>query len=204
MGLWARTLFDLVRTALAEHVQEVTHMSPRSLMRWSGPVAMLGGLLWAASLGINGLEMGLWAGAALVCFLIGVVGLYARQRAGWLARTGLVAGVLAALVGAIGAFFNVWGFFGGGVMLLTLGMVLLGIASLRNRALRRWNALPLVVGLWPPLLFELTNPYHAPGNAMPWAQPAALLIYGLGWVALGYVLWSGAGKTATPPALAVQ
>ena len=62
--------------------------------------------------------------------------------------------------------------------LSTLGLVLLGAATLRAGVLARWcGALLIVAVLGIPIYFALGN-Y---GGA---------ILYGLLWLALGYVLWS--------------
>ncbi len=40
-GLWFFTLYDLLKTAIAEHLWDVFHMSMEKLLRWSGPAAAI-------------------------------------------------------------------------------------------------------------------------------------------------------------------
>jgi hypothetical protein len=69
----------------------------------------------------------------------------------------------------------------------TLGLMLLGAATLRAGVLPRWCGVLLIVAvLGIPIYFALGN-Y---GGA---------LLYGLLWLALGYVLWSQRGAATEPP-----
>ena len=71
--------------------------------------------------------------------------------------------------------------------LSTLGLVLLGAATLRAGVLARWcGALLIVAVLGIPIYFALGN-Y---GGA---------ILYGLLWLALGYALWSQRGASAEQP-----
>ena len=48
IGLWFLTLYDLMKTAFAEHIWEVFHMPIEKLQRWSGPAAAIAGPLWVS------------------------------------------------------------------------------------------------------------------------------------------------------------
>ncbi len=144
-------------------------------------------------------------GAALLATLVGLVGLHVRQ-AGCYGRLG-VAGVVAAAAGTVLAgvghlvavpffdFVNVGGmtyvlfslkqgFFSPGGMVYVLGVVgmsvgypLLGVAATRAGTLPVWSGLALIaglIGLWA-------------GNALGW------VLFGLAWVVLGIALRSGRG-----------
>jgi len=79
-------------------------------------------------------------------------------------------------------------------------MALLGVASLRAKTMRRWRGLPLAVGLLSALnamTFWLV--YYVPmsDGRDPWATwppqgyaltVATLVLFGLGWMALGITL----------------
>jgi hypothetical protein len=139
-------------------------------------------------------------------FLIGLVSLHARisGRAGRLERRGFqvaLVGLAMNLIGNIGDYWlgeevlhqPLWGIsFVIGTLLGTLvymvGSVLLGIAILRMRVLPRWSGwalilaptLGIVLGMW---LVE-----HVPS--------AFVLPVGVGWMLLGYALWSEDGVVA--------
>ena len=46
LGLWLLAFFDLLKTAVVEHVCEIMHRPKKPLVRWSGPAGALGGLLY--------------------------------------------------------------------------------------------------------------------------------------------------------------
>ena len=144
-------------------------------------------------------------GAALLATLVGLVGLHVRQAGGY-GRLG-VAGFLAAAAGTVLAgvghllavpffdFVNVGGmtyvlfslkegFFSPGGMVYVLGVVgmsvgypLLGVATTRAGTLPVWSGLALIaglIGLWA-------------GNAPGW------VLFGLAWLAVGISLWLNPG-----------
>ena len=149
-------------------------------------------------------------GAALLATLVGLVGLHVRQAGGY-GRPGVV-GFLSASVGTALAgvghlvavpffdFVNVGGmtyvlfslkegYFSLGGMVYVLGVVgmsvgypLLGVATARAGTLPVWGGLALVaglIGLWA-------------GNAPGW------LLFGLAWVVVGTSLWLDPGARSGP------
>jgi hypothetical protein len=76
-----------------------------------------------------------------------------------------------------------------GVLALVVGFVLLGIAVLRARVVPRWAAVLLIVGTLAMLGFNDQN-----------ALALMAIPNGIGWMAVGYVLWSGRGEEAREPA----
>jgi hypothetical protein len=149
-------------------------------------------------------------GAALLATLVGLVGLHVRQ-AGDYGRPG-VAGFVAGRCryrhgrgrtpprGAFFDFVNVGGityvlfslkegFFSLGGMVYVLGVVgmsvgypLLGVATTRAGTLPVWSGLALIagmIGLWA-------------GNALGW------VVFGLAWVAVGISLWLDPGARSGP------
>jgi hypothetical protein len=213
LDLWARALFDLVRTAPAERVKEAWQMSPRTILsRWAGPAAILGGLLWIWLLvgSRDNVERDPLVLFMLVpvLFLAGVASL-ATRRPSWLSMAGLIVSALGVLVWAAGPFVEQdwWFFFVGGVLLISLGTGLVGFSTMMTGVLSRWRAVPLIIGLWP-ILLQVTNPYqYAWADPNGWlgdVQHILFVAYGLGWMLLGYALWSSAGRTAEPPSLATE
>lgn len=197
-------------------------MSSSDPVRWGGLAAMLGGALWVVGNVIHaskprgcvaeecafrpmresGALDGILMLLSLLLLLAGVVGLVVlARRSGRFGKTGR-AGVV---VGAVGATLLVMSgliqalFFGGdfplmpyfvvpGVLALILGFVLLGIAILVAGVLPRWAALLLIVGALAMLGFN--------------EQTALALMavpLGVAWVAVGYVLWSGASAQTGHP-----
>lgn len=147
------------------------------------------------------------AGAILMSSLIGfflmvgLVGLYIRyaEPVGAIGKTGIVLSALAGglrAVSGVGQMLNVEMDFVVSSLLFFVaipgGMLLFGYATLRSRALPRWNALPLLIGA--------TAVITAPAVAGIVPQPVgigAYLLSGIGWILLGLVLRADTGTTAT-------
>lgn len=141
---------------------------------------------------------------ASVCLAGGSIGLLALKAAGTgrgkaLAVTGAVITLLGLALYIIGSLYiysfadqAVKQFFTpGGSFLLTLGMLLMGIAALRAGRLRGWRAAaPLMVSLYFPLQFPLQALLFLGKGRGP--NPILLGAWGLFWLLLGYVIWSSA------------
>ena len=149
--------------------------------------------------------------APLPLLMIGLVGVYSRrfERSRKLERTGFVIAMTGFVILMAGAFLfwffdrnssiplttNLWELMSSpkwmanmarffGLVVLGFGLVLFGIAAFRAKALSHWKALPLIIGLLAPLSYVGLEfyPYemYAP---LPW------VLFGLGWLLLGYVFW---------------
>jgi hypothetical protein len=174
----------------------------------SGVLWIVGGLLHLAfpqdppgALGhfLNYLGTAIFSGAYLG-MLGGLVGLHARQVESY-GRLGTVgfflafAGAALAFVGqatsgifphngALGWLFSDPGFgFLLGILLMSLGLVLLGVATLRARVLPRWCG----IGLVALVVFSALGAY------------GGFVAFGLIWLALGYALWSQLGTSIEQP-----
>jgi hypothetical protein len=142
---------------------------------------------------------------ALLLVAIGAAGLVIRirdaGRFGTLARTGIVLGALGTALPVLGSLVQGILFEGDyplmpyfvipGVLALVAGFVLLGIAVLRAGVLPRWAAVLLIVGTLGMLAFNDQN-----------ALALVAVPNGIGWMAVGYVLWSGRGQGARETARA--
>jgi len=193
-------------------------MSTSHRPKWSGLAAVLGGVLWiaqnvalafapegciAAECDLPGrsyreassglVVLGLAAVLLIAGGFVGVVRLARRAgRFRRLGHTGLglsitgVALIAFAIVIQLIVFggergFQLWPWFvvpGG--LALVLGCLLLGIAILRAQVLPRWVAVLLIIGVLAMLGFNDQN------ERVLLAVP-----FGLAWIAVGYVLWSG-------------
>lgn len=216
-GLWLLTIFDLLKTALAEHVWEVFHMPLEKMERWSGPAAFFGGLLFGGgvvwSVAIAGEEGGLAAYVVLLLSFalslpllgLGLYGLYRRLPASKrainvLAFSVALGGLFLYTVGWLSVFVDLLvdiaatvGNIGFGVA--SLGFAAMAIIALASRALGRWRFVPLlsaasmvVIGL---------NAGENPGTSF-WIPIISL--YSLGWLLLGVALWA-TYEDSTAPAL---
>jgi hypothetical protein len=91
------------------------------------------------------------------------------------------------------------GYFAIGILVLNLGMILLGIATLRARVFPRWAAWLLIIG--PPVVIAVL-----PMGLGPIVAIASIALFVLGFAWCGYALWaqkerpqaSAAGKVGIP------
>lgn len=129
----------------------------------------------------------------------GLASLIIWVRKGKLEISGLSASVIGSLMMAASMFQASrsggaeasWTLFSWGVFLLGGGLALFGLGALKNKTLPRWNALPLVMGLMLVAL-EAGNRLLPPDALQSWVkiQGAALLLFGLAWVVVGYILFA--------------
>lgn len=183
-------------------------MSSSSLYRMGGLALILGALLMSASSWFRPSGDSIWwlitfIGALFL--LLGLPAMYAHQsrQAGRLGLIGFVLTFLGlatvevgtavlpeSLYAQIGTAFTI--VFAIGFIMLNLGLIVYGIATLRARVFPRWAAVLLIVGV--PAIFL--------GNLSPLigAKPEVLIFLGLAWC--GAVLWSGKGATVKQPAFA--
>jgi hypothetical protein len=75
-----------------------------------------------------------------------------------------------------------------GTLLYFLGLVVFGIAAVRDKLLPRWNALPILTGIWIPILFIGT--FQMEWEATEYISLGAFLLTGIGLVGLGLLLKS--------------
>jgi hypothetical protein len=207
--------------------------SPKIIL-WGGVASICAGLLYILSgLAPNGGSFIL----ALVLSLGGLVSLYSRQagQGGRLELAGFILGIMG--IGLeLAALW--WGLTSGRlspsniqrepvltapVMLIlalaqvtfSIGLLLLGVASLRAKTLHHWRGLPLALGLlgivqctilWFVYYLPLSQGQN-PWNPWDFSDVAAGLVYiplGVGWMMLGSTLATEADPqvTQSPPASA--
>lgn len=191
-------------------------MAYPNLIRWGGLAGILAGLLYfvgyagmaelllpvMSNLGGH-VVLGL-AGVATMLALVGVL----TQDAGRSARLGTAGyglsfvGVAVFSVGnlAEGVWHAEFGvvLFGVGLMTLTVGVVVLGLGVLRAKVLPPWSIWPLIGG-WAAFLPVANSPLVF-GFAFFVLSLLAAGMLGVGWVVVGYVLWSGRSASARQPA----
>jgi len=174
-------------------------MTSSNIIRWGGLAAMLGGLFWVvwSLLGRVSFEA---AGSpfanallllAAVLTLGGLVGLHALQGGnyGRIGRAGFYTAAVGLLVQALAALFLLmgsgawevrlqWLVAPAGSLIVLVGLVLYGAATtLQAKVLARWCGLGLIVV--PPIAFYMHSRIFY----------GSLALFGVLWVALGYVLW---------------
>ncbi len=175
-------------------------MSSSDLIRWGGLATMATGVLFIVLFAIPEPPPGSFLddlgsvvfAVALILLLAGLVGFHTLQKGnyGRIGRAGFYtvimgasAQIVATLVGLTGStaleFLNFLGLIG-----VLVGFVLYGAATLQARVLPRWCGVGLIVGLPVTIALGLYG-----GN----------VLFGLFWLALGYVLWSWRGTAAEQP-----
>lgn len=226
LDLWIHTLLDYVKSVIEEYLQKGIHMSKQKFIRLSGWALLLGAITflvgWLIDLRLSQpydprnflsepidlyLEyatMVLIPGS-LLFFMVGMVGLYLRYRdeINGLGNGGLIVGIFGGVLSFAGSILFAtdselsWGIFFTGFMLYFLGLAIFGIATLRDTPLPRWKALPLLTGIWFPLLVIVTN-------GKDWGDMVVIdfVVYALtaiGLAGMGYLLQSDS-QPANPEA----
>jgi hypothetical protein len=189
-------------------------MTISNLIRWSGPAAILGGVL--CFFGSFLLESSgiLWA-AGFAFLVVGITGIYLHlrhlERFGLLGTVGFYMSIFAFVVLSIislGDLLNLWG----SQWLDTLGLLwspwlilgsaLFGVAILRARRLPRGGAWLLIVFAFAELGATLANIIAIVvfgGSSLGWLWVVAAGLFGVGWVWLGYGLWSESRASVGQP-----
>ncbi len=187
---------------------------PAAIIRWGGLACLVGGLLQGVkSIADRNDPMSLRNDPTDVVFLVapplivvGLVALYLRcgtyqEGPGKTGRRWILAGPVMLIAGFLMFSFqqttlSAFGLslFVGGLLLLTCGLVLVGIANVRTGLLGRWGVAPLIIGVMTPLL-SITGGGAANSSPSPYqlAYLVVSLLWSLGWVLLGYSLWNSPG-----------
>lgn len=187
-------------------------MSYLNLVRWGGIAAVVAGLVFIVlvllgsqgSVGVSFLPGPLSTVLFIVALLgqmAGIAGLHAlqRRRYGRLGAAGYLlafAGITLQLVGvagssllgstgSVGNIFIAF-LFALGILALFVGLVLLGVATLRTRMLPGWFGVLLIVGLFVVAVLV--------GAQLVVIGVAA---YGIFWILVGYALLSSGGTRVT-------
>jgi len=190
LKLWAMTLFDFLRSLIEEHLHKETFMTRSKFIRLSGLSLILGAVaFFLFFLGIF-LEDSVYdpfrrlqpffelsylmsITAAPLLFAVGLLGLRVRygEQVDSLGKNILVFGAITGPLVNVFGFFTVemfeWAWvlpFTGNAVLLAC-LTIFGISVLRAKPLPRWNGLPVIAGLWFPIL--LPSALIAEANGMP-------------------------------------
>ena len=130
--------------------------------------------------------------------VVGLLGLRNRygENVGWFGRNillvGAILGPLTTLIVLLGNFLSGWMWLSGHAVLLAC-LALFGLVALYKRPLTRWNAVPLIVGIWSPIMFGFSSITR---NTLDWEVPIGLGVailfgmQGIALAALGYILKS--------------
>ena len=218
LNLWIQILFDYVKSVVEEHLQKGIHMSKSTFIRMSGWSLVLGAITlmvaWLISIrdvpeynpnNFLSKPIDLYLEYAItillpvtyLLLLVGMIGLYLRYRkdSNGFGKFGLIVGVLGGVISlgaAIPLFTNgaewSWTAWMAGTLLYFLGLVVFGIAAVRDKLLPRWNALPILTGIWIPILFIGT--FQMSWEASEYISLGAFLLTGIGLAGLGLLLKS--------------
>jgi hypothetical protein len=178
--LWWRTIFDTVKTAIEEHSQRGVNMSKQTFIKLSGWALILSGIsLVFGNLAesrpvydpynMESLFIDQYANVTALPLIVagflllstGLLGIFLRygDRASSFGRYSLGASIALGFVNIMSFILmsaNVadfwWDILVVGVIIQFLGITFLGIDALRQCILPRWNGLPLLAGVWIPLL----------------------------------------------------
>src|SRR5215211_4325897 len=195
----------------AQKVSSEDSTAASGLIRWGGPAAVLGAVVFLLANIFpvtNGMHEALW-GVGFALVFVGITGiyLYLRRsgRIGLSGTLGFYMFTIAFVVPTIldlGGLLNLWGASwtdpGGAVQELTalLGSALFGVAILRA------GGRPLKGGAWLLIAFVITEVGAIAAMAVSgfalgqWVWTVPTVLFGLGGVWLGYDLWSESGASA--------
>ncbi len=177
-------------------------MSSSDLIRWGGLAAMAAGVAYVLEAIVFAVSPGgaLQSVVSLVAVLLtaaGLVGFHALQKEnyGRIGRGGFYTAIVGALVQAVAVLVSLLsegGYLEGplaatlfpiGFLVLVVGLVLYGAATLQARVLPRWCGIGFII--------------FGPTAFVPWEYSEVLP--GLVLLALGYVLWSRRGTATEQP-----
>ncbi len=179
-------------------------MSTSNLIRWSGLAAILSGVLAVASSGLSTIVETQSAALEVIYvlqaipMLFGILGVYAYQHeeCGWSGFLGFILAVIgnAFLLGGAGEVARVPNFMLGGT-LAGIGLLLLAIGSWKAGVFPSWMPMLWIVAILagvPAMAVELSG-------QLALAQLVVLvsgLIFAVGFIGTGYVLWSWRAEPA--------
>ena len=225
LSLWTLTLLDYFKSVVEEHMQKGIHMSKSKFIRLSGWALVLGGLTFLVTFLITlrdvpaydphnflSKPIDLYFEYALMILIpasmffltIGAVGLYLRygEQTNGFGKGALIMGIIAGVT-SFGASILlvtteaelVWTVFMAGFLLYFLGLVFFGIGTMRETPLPRWKALPILAGIWFPLLIIVTNGMD--WEATQYLDLGVFLLTSVGLAGLGYLLQSDSQPAAS-------
>ena len=194
----------------ARKVSSEAPIGVSSLVRWGGPAAVLGGVLV-----MIGSFFSAWLGQTLygvgfALLFVGITGVYLHlrrsRRIGPSGKVGFYTGVFAFVVTSVsnlGALLNAWverwlDTLAAANVLIVLGMVLFGVAILRSGRLPRGGAW-LLIAFAPAEVGVIVAMAVSDYTLGDWVWSVPAILFGVGWVWLGYGLWTESGAPAGRP-----
>ncbi len=188
-------------------------MSSTDLIRWSGPAAVVGGLLSIlfAFVGEDSRAHVPLDAARYALLVVGIVGIYLYlRRSERFGMLGTVGFYVCVFVFALVAILDLGIIVNEGVEqtyialgpvrgpLLLLGLLLFGAAVLRAGRLPRAGAWLLIAAALTNVLAILAMIISG-GTLGAWVFILPTVVFGVGWAWLGYGLWSEGGASAEQP-----
>ncbi len=177
----------------------------RSLVRWSGGAALVGGAFWfikAGTIMITGDQPDYLFEFAPLLFAVGLIGLHGRLegRGGIVARAGGALAYLSFVLSLLGAIlytsgsletseksFNPLVF--GSFLSVIVSLILLGIAYRRSEeSVMKWQSLPFIMGVAALPSMMVGGAVLEGINSRLFEVP--ILVLGAGWMVLGAALVS--------------
>ncbi len=218
LNLWILTLIDYTKSVLEEHLQRGIHMSKSTFIRLSGWALVLGAVTFMVTWLISSRDVpeynpnnflskpidlyleyasAILLPATFLLLLVGMIGLYLRYRddTNSFGKFGLIAGVLGGVISlgaSIPLFTNgpdwSWTAWMVGFVLYFLGLVVFGITAVRDKLLPRWNALPILTGIWFPILIIVSSQME--WETTQFIDLGVFLLTAIGLAGLGFTLKS--------------
>lgn len=224
LDLWIHTLLDYFKSVVEEHLQKGIHMSKQKFVRLSGWSFVLGAITFLVAWLISIRDVPeynpnnflsrpidlyleyttvILLPATFLLLLVGMIGLYLRYRnkTNSLGKFGLIMGIIGGVVtlmAAIPMFTSgpdwSWTAWMVGSILYFSGLVFFGISAVRGNLLPRWNALPILTGIWFPLLIMVTSQMDWESSEL--ISLGAFLLIAIGLAGMGYLLQSDSQEEA--------
>jgi len=209
LKLWVVTFFDLIQSVISEHVHKEIEMKKEMKpedIRKAGRALIAGGVVLLIATSFLMMRYpSIWAVSFLLIvyismplLVVGLLGLRNRygEKVGGFGKNillvGAILGPLTSLIVLLGNFLSGWMWLSCHAVLIAC-LALFGFVALYKSPLPRWNVVPLIAGIWYPIMFWFSSMTR---NTLDWEVPisvnVALLfgIQGIALVALGYILKS--------------
>lgn len=224
LDLWTLTLLDYFKSVVEEHLQKGIHMSKSTFIRLSGWSFVLGAITFMIGWLIGSRDVpeysrynalsrpidlyleyaiAILLPVTFTLLLIGMIGLYLRygDDTNGFGKFGLIIGIIGGVISLAAVIPMLtqgpdwsWTAWMVGSILYFLGLVFFGIAAVRNDLLPRWNALPILTGIWFPILFIVIS--QMDGESTEFIALGVFLVTAMGLAALGLTLKSDAHEEA--------
>ena len=218
LNLWTLILIDYAKSLVEEHLQKGIHISKSNFIRLSGWALVLGAITFvtvelislrsAPAYNPNNflskpidlyLEYAslILGPTSLFHFLVGMVGFYLRygEETNSLGKFGLFASMIGGVISFGAAILLVttapdwtWAAWMVGFLLYFLGLVIFGIATVRDTPLPRWSALPILTGIWFPIQIIVTSQME--WETTHFINLGVFLLTAIGLAGLGFTLKS--------------